>query len=178
MRRAWLVLVVLLIVGGLAFAQEQQYKKPTAAVCFELGGGVLAPLGVGAEFFLGPIGLGVEVRGMFLFLGGEGIGTLEPGATVRFYFGDLDSCLYLMGGASYVTGWAFGGGSGGTADFGLFKPKAAIGYNALFGRDNRVRFGVELGGVYMWPVLAGEVVETGELFPILPHLLLMFGRAF
>jgi len=151
---------------------------PLRLVADEVGGGVLAPLGIGAEFFLGPVGLGVEVRGMFLVLGGNGVGTLEPGATVRFYFGDLDSALFLMAGASYVTGWVIGNGGASTADFGLLKPKVAVGYNALFGRDSRTRFAVELGGVYMWPVVAGEVIQASDLFPILPHILLMFGRVF
>lgn len=179
MRKAILVLVVLLVVSGLAFAQEQQYKKPAWALDLELFGAIIAPIGVGAEFFLGPIGLGAELR--FLFFGMQDVflGTLEPGATIRFYFGDLDSSLFLMGGVSYLTGWAMGGGEAAAADFGFLKPKAAVGYNALFGRDNRTRFAVELGAVYMWPVVSGEVISTEDvMFPVLPHIKLMFGRAF
>jgi hypothetical protein len=117
------------------------------------------------------------VRGLFLGWEGNMIGTVEPGACVRFYFGDLDSSMFLMGGVSYVTAFAIGEDSG-TAPIGLLKPKVAIGYNALFGKSNKTRFAIELGAVYMQPVVEGDIFDVGTMFPILPHFLLMFGRAF
>jgi len=175
MKRVLVVVLMLALLAGLAFGQEA--KRPTAAVSLELFGSIIAPIGVGAEFFLGPVGLGVEVRGLFLGMQGNLIGTVEPGAAVRFYFSDLDSSLFLMGGVSYVTAFALGDSTG-TAPIGLLKPKAGIGYNALFGKDNRTRFAIELGAVYMWPVVQGDALDISNLFPILPHFLLMFGRAF
>jgi len=176
MKRLVVVVLMLVLLAGLAFGQEE--KKPTAAVSFELFGSVIAPLGIGAEFFLGPVGLGVELRGLFLGYGGSLIGTLEPGAAVRIYFTDLDSSMFLMAGVSYVTAFAIGNGAAATAPIGLLKPKAAVGYNALFGKKNRTRFAVELGAVYMLPVVEGDVLPADIMFPILPHLLIMFGRAF
>lgn len=175
MKRIVVVVLMLALLAGLAFAQEE--KKPTAAVSFELFGSIIAPMGVGAEFFLGPVGLGVELRGLFLGYGGNMIGTVEPGACVRFYFGELDSSMFLMGGVSYVTAFAIGETSG-TAPIGLLKPKAAVGYNALFGKSNKTRFAIELGAVYMLPVVEGDVFDVSTMFPILPHFLIMFGRAF
>ena len=175
MKRVLVVVLMLALLAGLAFGQEA--KRPTAAVCLELFGSIIAPIGVGAEFFLGPVGLGIEVRGLFLGMQGNLIGTVEPGAAVRFYFSDLDSSMFLMGGVSYVTAFALGESSG-TAPIGLLKPKAGIGYNALFGKNNKTRFAIELGAVYMWPVVQGDALDISNLFPILPHFLLMFGRAF
>jgi hypothetical protein len=174
MKRVLLVILMLALLAGLAFGQD---KKPTAAVSLELFGGIFAPIGVGAEFFLGPVGLGVELRGLFFGVEETFIGTVEPGATVRFYFSDLDSSMYLMGGCSYVTGWAISEGEASGADFGILKPKAGVGYNALFGKSNKTRFAIELGAVYTQWVVSGNTIE-GMPFNLLPHLLLMFGRVF
>jgi len=176
MKRLAVVILMLVLLAGLAFGQEE--KRPTAAVSLELFGGIIAPMGIGAEFFLGPVGLGVEVRGLFLGYGGNFIGTVEPGATVRFYFGDLDSSMFLMAGCSYVTAWVIGEGEAGAADFGILKPKVAVGYNALFGKGNKTRFAIELGGVYMQPVVEGADLDWDVAMPVLPHFLIMFGRAF
>ena len=176
MKRVLLVILMLAVLSGLAFGQEE--KKPTAAVSFVLLGGIIAPIGINAEFFLGPVGLAAEVRGIFAAYGGNMIGSVEPGANVRFYFTGVDSSMYLMGGVSYLTIFAIGEGSAGIADVGVLKPKAAVGYNALFGKDNRTRFAIELGAVYMWPVVEGDAVDVANVFPILPHFQLMFGRAF
>ena len=176
MKKVLLVILMLAVLSGLAFGQEE--KKPTAAVSFVLLGGIVAPIGINAEFFLGPVGLAAEVRGIFIGYGGNLIGSVEPGANVRFYFSGLDSSMYLMGGVSYLTVFAIGEGSAGLANAGILKPKAAVGYNALFGKSNRTRFAIELGAVYMRPVLEGDVIPMSDMFPILPHFQLMFGRAF
>ncbi len=176
MKRILVAVLLLVMLAGLAFGQEE--KKPTAAISLELFGGIIAPMGIGAEFFLGQhLGLGAELRFLFLGYGGNMVGTVEPGAAVRFYFNELDSSMFLMGGVSYVTAFALGDSSG-VSSIGLLKPKAAIGYNALFGKDNRTRFAIELGAVYMLPVVNGDVFDVSNLFPILPHFLIMFGRVF
>ncbi len=176
MKRVVVVVLLLVLLGGLAFGQEA--KKPTAAVSFELFGSVLALMGVNAEFFLGHLGLSGEVRGLFFSYGGNFLGFVEPGAAVRFYFGELESSMFLMGGVSYLTAFGIGSGASGVSDVGVLKPKAAIGYNALFGKGNKTRFAIELGAVYMLPVVSGDALDVSNLFPILPHFLLMFGRAF
>ena len=176
MKRILVVILMLGLLTGLAFGQEE--KKPTAAVSLELFGGIIAPMGIGAEFFLGQhFGLGAELRFLFLGYGGNFVGTVEPGGAVRYYFGDLESSMFLMGGVSYVTAFAIGE-SAGVSSIGLLKPKAAVGYNAFFGKGNKTRFAIELGAVYMLPVVEGDVFDIGNLFPILPHFLIMFGRVF
>jgi hypothetical protein len=175
MKRILVVVLMLALLVGLAFGQE---KNPTAAVSFELFGSIIAPMGIGAEFFLGQhLGLGVELRGLFLGYEGNMVGTVEPGGAVRYYFGDLESSMFLMGGVSYVTAFAVGEGSG-VSSIGILKPKAGVGYNAFFGKNNKTRFAIELGAVYMQPVVEGDVIDIGEMFPILPHFLIMFGRVF
>ncbi len=176
MKKTLLVLIVLIFLAAVSWGQEA--KKPIGAVSFEVGGAIIAPIGVGLEFFLGRVGLAAELR--FLFAAFQGVlgGFIEPGAAVRFYFAPVESSLFLMGGVSYVTGFAVGSGGSGTTPIGLLKPKIAIGYNALFGKDNRIRFAAEIGAVYLWPVVQGDLIDVSNLFPVLPHALLMFGYAF
>jgi hypothetical protein len=177
MKRVLVVILLLVLLTGLAFGQEEA-KKPVAAVSFELFGSILALMGVNAEYFLGPVGLSAEVRGLFFGYGGNLLGFVEPGAAVRFYLGHLDSAMFLMGGVSYLTAFAVGDDASGVANVGLLKPKAGVGYNALFGKDNKTRFAIELGAVYMLPVVEGDALDLSNLFPFLPHFLIMFGRAF
>jgi hypothetical protein len=175
MKKILVLLFVLLLVGGLAWSQEA--KKPVAALSFLLGGSIIAPLGVGAEFFVGPVGIGAELRGLFLAVEGSAVGTLEPGAYVHFYFSELESSLYLMGGLSYLTAWGVGDGSSGVVEAGILKPKAGVGYNALFGKNDRIRFAAEVGAVYMAPMVSGDITEDIP-FLLLPHVMIMFGGVF
>ena len=176
MKRILVAALLLVMLAGLAFGQEA--KRPTAAVSFELFGSVLALMGANAEFFLGPVGLSGEVRFLFFSYGGNFLGFVEPGAAVRFYFSELESSMFLMGGVSYLTAFGLGSGGAGVTNVGLLKPKAGVGYNVLFGKGNKTRFAIELGAVYMVPVVAGDAIPSSDLFPILPHLLIMFGRVF
>ena len=176
-KKLLVVLVLVLCAAGLGWSQGG--AKPLGSVTFELGGSVVAPIGVGAEFFLGHLGLGAEFRFLFLVMEGAMVAPIEPGAAVRFYFSDLDSSLFLMGGVSYLTAFYAGGGESGTAPFGFLKPKAGVGYSALFGKGNKTRFLVELGVVYLWPVVEGSLITTEDVFfPFLPHFMIGFGRAF
>ncbi len=177
MKKMLLVLVALIFLAALSWG-EGEAKQPLGAVSFELGGAIIAPIGVGVEFFLGRVGLGAELRFLFMAFSGVLGGTVEPGAAVRFYFAPIESSLFLMGGVSYVTAFAVGGEGAGVAPIGLLKPKVAIGYNVLFGKKGRTRFAAELGAVYIWPVVRGDLFDVSNLFPILPHALIMFGYAF
>jgi len=176
MKKMLLVLLAVLFLAGAGWGQEG--AKPSWALSFELGGSLIAPIGVGAEVFLGHLGLGAEFRFLFMALSGVFESTMEPGAAVRWYFGNLDSSLFLMGGVSYLTGFAIGEGGAGTSPIGLLKPKVGIGYQALFGKNNRTRFAAEIGAVYIWPVVKGNLIDVADIFPVLPHALIMFGRAF
>ena len=177
MKKTLLVLIVLIFLAAVSWGEGEGWK-PIGAVSFELGGAIVAPIGVGLEFWLGHVGLSAEFR--FLFMGVSGVlaGFIEPGAAVRFYFAPIESSLFLMGGVSYVTGFAVGEGGAGTTAVGWLKPKVGIGYNALFGKNNRIRFAAELGAVYIWPMVRGDLLSTSDLFPVLPHALIMFGYAF
>ena len=176
MKKMLLVLVAVIFIAAVSWGQEA--KQPFGAVSFELGGAIIAPIGVGLEFFLGHVGLGAELRFLFAAFSGVLGGFIEPGAAVRFYFAPIESSLFLMGGVSYVTGFAVGSGGSGTAPIGLLKPKVAIGYNVLFGKKGRTRFAAELGAVGLFPVVQGDLVDVANIFPVLPHALIMFGYAF
>jgi len=171
MKKIALLLIVLALVAGMAWSQEA--ASPRGSVSILLGGNILAPIGVGVEFFFGNLGVVGELRGLFFGAQGNFVGTVEPGAYARFYFGELDSSMFLCGGVSYWTGWS----SEGVAQGGLVRPRAAVGYSALFGRDESTRFHMELGGSWNLVAADGDLVED---FPamILPYILLGFGRAF
>jgi hypothetical protein len=183
MKRILLVLVAVVFLAGLGWSQEEKAARPLGALCFEVGGSFVAPMGVGVEFFLGPVSLGAELRlfawqlkELFTETSFWSI-TLDPGVAVRWFFSGLDSSMYLMAGASYVTAIGLSGEGSGTIPFGVLKPKAGVGYGALFGKDNRTRFAVELGAVYFVPFFEGQVINQWPI-TIGPHLLIMFGRAF
>lgn len=171
MKKTALLLIVLALVAGLAWSQET--ATPRGSVSMLLGGNVLAPIGVGVEFFLGNIGIVGELRGLFFGAEGNFVGTVEPGAYARFYFSGPDSSLYLSGGVSYWTAWS----SEEVAQGGLVRPRAAVGYSALFGKGERTRFHMELGGTWNLVATNGDLVEE---FPamLLPYMLFGFGRAF
>jgi hypothetical protein len=171
MKKVLIVLVLVVLIAGVSWSQEA--RKPMGAVSFLLGGSIVAPIGVGLEFFLGPVGLSIEARGLFFAYEGTAAGFFDPGAHLRFYFSSLDSSLYLVAGASYLTVFDT---EAGVVDAGIVKPMGGVGYNALFGRDNRIRFNAELGAVGFVPVAGGEFFDLG-LF-ILPHFLIGFGYAF
>jgi hypothetical protein len=170
MKKILVILIILVFIGGLAWSQD---SNPRAAITFNLGGAFLAPIGVGVEFFVPPLGIVGEVRGLFAAYEGTAVGAIEPGAYARVYFNEIDSSLFAFGGVSYMTLWD---SDVGTVDAGILKPKAGLGYGALFGDSNRIRFFVELGGMWWKPVIEGSILDTGAL--LLPHFLLGFGGAF
>ncbi len=173
MKRMVLVLLAVVMLAGLSFAQEAE--EPTGAISFLLGGAIVAPIGVGVEFFLDNFGLGGTLNGMYIGAGGASAFWIEPGAYGRFYFKEPDSSFFLMGGATFV----FVGGSleGQTqiANSNIVKIKAALGYNALFGKQNNIRFSAELGPVF---IRFTDTAAVGIPTLILPHFMLMFGYAF
>lgn len=171
MKRIVLVLVVLVLIASVGWSQEA--AAPRGSVSMLLGGNIFAPIGVGVEFFFGNIGIVGELRGLFFGAQGDFVGTVEPGAYARFYFSGPDSSLYLNGGVSYWTAWS----SEAVAQGGLVRPRAAVGYSALFGKGERTRFHMELGGTWNLVAAEGDIVDE---FPalILPYMLLGFGRAF
>jgi hypothetical protein len=175
MKKVLIVLIALLLLSSLAWSQES--PKPRFAAQLVIGGFILAPIGVGGELFLGPVGLEAEVRGLFFGTADGTFGTVEPAVNAQFYFSSLDSTLYLTAGISYATVWASGEG---VASSGLLQPKAALGYHALFGKNDRTRFGVELGAVWWKSIVEGRSLEEVIGIPdtIWPYFKLYFGRVF
>ncbi len=171
MKRTVAVLALAIMVVGIGWTQEAEQWK--GAISFQLGGSLVAPAGVEAEFFLGPVGLSVETRLLVLKLAGTLAGTLEPGINLRLYFNVLDGSLFFFSGAGFLTVWNL---SPFSFEQGIVKPRAGFGYNLLLGKDYRWRLGLEIGAAWLQPVMEGDLYDF--VFPLVPHLLLIFGRAF
>jgi hypothetical protein len=171
MKRTALVVFLVLLVFGAAFAQEAEPAK--GALCLQGGGSLVAPIGVELEFLLGSVGLSVESRLLVLKLGGDWVGTLEPGINLRYYFGDVDGCLFFFTGVSFLSLWQF---SPFSLDQGILKPRAGLGYNWLLGKKNTWRLGVEVGASWLQELVQGEPYDI--LFPLVPHILFLIGKTF
>ena len=96
MKKILLCVLILFVVAGIAWAQEEEKErdKPLGSVSFILIDSY-APIGVGLEFFLGQFGLGPTFTTLFFVAEGNTTFLLEPGAYVRYYFGDLSSTFFV-----------------------------------------------------------------------------------
>lgn len=171
MKRTVLALMIALLAAGVGWTQEAGKRK--SAVSFQLGGSFVAPVGAEAEFFLGSVGLIVDTRLLVLKLAGEWTATLEPGMSLRVYFDGLDRSLFFFTGAGFLTLWSL---SPFSIEQGILRPKAGFGYNLLLGKDDRYRLGFEIGAAWLQTVVEGDLRDI--VFPLVPHFLLIFGRAF
>lgn len=171
MKRTALVAVLVLLVVGAGWAQEAEPRR--GAVSLQAGGSLVAPVGVELEFLLGSVGLSVETRLLVLKLGGEWSGTLEPGFNLRFYFSGVDGSLFFFTGAGFLSIWQLNPFS---LNQGIVKPRAGFGYNWLLGKDDSWRFGLEIGAAWLQEVIPGDLYDI--LFPLVPHVMLAFGRMF
>jgi len=115
----------------------------------------------------------VDTRILVLKLGGEWSAALEPGMSLRVYFNGLDRSLFFFTGVGFLTLWSLGPFS---IEQGILKPKAGFGYNFLLGKDGRYRLALEIGAAWLQTVIEGDLHDI--VFPLVPHFLLIFGRAF
>jgi hypothetical protein len=173
MKRLVLCMLIIVCFAAPALAQEGE-KEHTGSISFVLANS-WAPIGIGAEFFLGQIGLGATFT-TFVIGGGDGgvVFVLDPGAYCRLYFGDISSAFYLMGGVAYLTAVGTYEGDVEALDFGLFKVNAAVGYNAILGKKENARFSIEMGPRYR--MITDP--DADVIFPLLMHFMLMFGTVF
>jgi hypothetical protein len=171
MKRMALASVLLLLVLGTVWTQEAQ--QPRGAFSLQAGGSLVAPAGVELEFLLGSIGLSLETRLLVWKLGGEWSGTVEPGVDLRFYFNAVERSLFFFTGAGFLTLWRF---TPFALNQGIVKPRAGFGYNWLLGKDKGLRFGLEIGVAWLQELIEGDLYDIQ--FPVVPHLLLVFGRTF
>jgi hypothetical protein len=176
MKKLLLCVLILFVVSGVAWAQEKEKKEEKNArgsVSFVLVNSY-APIGVGAEFFLGNFGLGATLTTLFFAAEGEAVFVLEPGVYGRFYFSDLSSTFFISTGVSYLTAVGTYGGGVDVLDFGLVKVNVGLGYNAIFGKKENARFSLELGPRYR------KITDPDNdvAFPLLIHFMLLFGTVF
>ena len=171
MKRTVLALMIVILAVGVGWTEEA--GQPKSAVSFQLGGSLVAPVGVEAEFFMGSIGLSMHTRLLVMKLTGEWAGSLEPGMSLRVYLDGLDRSLFFFTGAGFLTLWNLNPFS---FEQGIVRPKAGFGYNLLLGKDGKYRLGFEIGAAWLQSVIEGDLYDIQ--FPLVPHFLLIFGRAF
>lgn len=175
MKRLAIVVLVFALMSGTAWGQEGTGDAPTGAVGLVLLGSP-AVVGIGAELFLGQIGVAGTLT--TLPLGGdEGLLLiLEPGLYGRYYFGDLASSFFLTAGVSYLTLAAGDYGDVGFVDGGIFRVNSGLGYNSFLGRDDSSRFSFEIGPRFNRLVTDTEDDDT--LNWVFLHFMLTFGKTF
>jgi hypothetical protein len=170
-------LVVIMAALLAAAAPAQEADSPAAErkgnISLQVGGSLVAPVGIEAEKYLGSFGMAVETRLLVRRVDGEAAGSLEPGLNLRRYFGDPKRSLFFFAGAGVLTLWNF---SPFSLDQGILKVRGGFGHNWLAGEGDRWRLGLEVGAVWLYELKEGELYDI--LFPVLPHFLLLFGRAY
>jgi hypothetical protein len=164
-------LIMIVLVSAAGWAQED--GQPRGVFSLQAGGALVAPAGLELEFLLGSVGLSLETR---LGAGKSGVdwsGAVEPGINLRFYFGGIDRSLFLFTGAGFLSLWQlspFG------LEQGIVKPRAGLGYSWLLGEQERWRLLLEVGTAWLQEVIEGDLYDIQ--FPLVPHLLVGFGRKF
>jgi hypothetical protein len=171
MKRSVLVLLVVILAAGIAWTDGVQ--RPKGAVSLQGGGSLVAPVGAELEFLQGPVGLILEVRLLVWRLSGDWVGTLEPGIDLRYYFGGFDDTLFAFTGVGFLSLWPL---SSFSLRQGILKPRVGLGYNWLLGRDDRWRLGLEIGAAWMQEIIEEDLYDI--VSPLVPHLMLVFGRTF
>ena len=171
MKRSVLVLLTAILIVGIAWTEEAD--RPRGAVSLQGGGTLIAPVGVELEFLQGAIGLSLETRLLVLKLSGELAGILEPGLNLRYYFKGVDGSLFFFTGASFLSLWRL---SSFALHQGIVKPRAGLGYNWLVGKDDRGRLGLEIGAAWLQEIFEDGLYDIH--FPLVPHVMLVFGRMF
>ena len=171
MKRSVAVLLMAILIVAVAWTEE--VERPKGAVSLQAGGSLVAPVGVELEFFQGAIGLSLETRLLVLKMSGDWVGTLEPGINLRYYFSGFDGSLFFFTGASFLSIWRL---SSFALQQGILKPRAGLGYNWLLGKEDSGRFGLEIGAAWLQEIIEGDLYDIQ--FPLVPHLMLVFGRTF
>jgi hypothetical protein len=171
MKRSVFVLLMAILIVGSAWTEEGD--RPKGAVSLQAGASLVAPVGVELEFLQGAIGLSLETRLLVLKLSGDPAGTLEPGINLRFYLSGLDGSLFLFTGVSFLSLWRL---SSFALYQGILKPRAGLGYNWLLGKDDDWRLALEIGAAWLQEVIEDDLYDIQ--FPLVPHVMLVFGRMF
>ena len=168
---AFPVLIMIVFVAAAGWAQED--GQPRGVFSLQAGGALAAPAGLEIEFLLGSVGLSVETRLLAWTDGVDWSGAVEPGINLRFYFGGFDRSLFLFTGAGFLSLWQF---SPFGMDQGIVITRVGLGYPWLLGEQQRWRLLVEVGTAWLQEVVEGELYDIH--FPLVPHLLLVFGRTY
>ncbi len=150
---------------------QEAAEKPSGAISFILTDS-FAFVGLGAELFAGPFGLGATFTTFMLGDGDNMVYFLQPGAYGRLYLGDLASAFYLSAGVTYLILGAIGVGETGLADVGVVELNIGLGYHTLVGKKSNTRFCLEIGP----RMITATTDDSGTLFFV--HFMLMFGKAF
>ena len=87
-----------------------------------------------------------------------------------------NSSLFFFLGADFLMVWDL---EPFVLEQGIVKPRAGLGYQRLLGSSNRWRLGLEIGAAWLQEVVEGDQGDLYDpVFPLMPHVLLVLGRAF
>ena len=176
-----MIFLLIICLIGPTWAEEEEEEVPFLTLNIVLKAW-LTPFGLGAEALFGHLGIG----GTFtvLFFGtpdGNSFYLYEPGVYAHFYLFDPAASLYIAGDVSFtMIGITVGGEeviNSADYDSGILNLKGGVGFNAFFGKDNKVHFSVELGVHYFNIIIHGEEIPFEEYCctPVLPYFQLQFG---
>lgn len=141
---ALLILIVFfsLVIVGFAGATEGD-ESPTFSLHLVILDS-FAPIGIGGEYFLGPVGLTGQVTFLPISIDNNFIVFLEPGFGSRFYFRkSTDNSFYTGASLHYMA--IFGTLEDMKFNDDYMKVNAFFGFNTLIGRQNSARLAFELG---------------------------------
>ena len=130
-------------------------------------------LGVGTEFFLGPVGLSAQFTMLPIGANGAFLFFYEPGLGARYYFRRNTDNSFYTGFSSHYLG-AFGGDSSSLNNVSLnvIRFNGIFGYNLLVGEENKGRLAFEIGPRYN---LATNTDTADRASWFFVHFQMMFG---
>ncbi|MCG8454330.1 MAG: hypothetical protein MI717_14250 [Spirochaetales bacterium] len=162
-KTACILLLFFCILFSLLGQEKEEASSPWLSLHM-IGLNSWAPVGVGAEFFFGPIGLTAQLTVLPLGVNGNFVFMLEPGIGFRGYLNsNLRNSLYFGLSTHYSTG--FGIVRGGPTDIpiNVLRINALAGFNMLFGTNERGRLAFELGPRYNIGLVKGDTIRPSWL---------------
>ena len=150
---------------------QEAAGKPSGAISLILTDS-FAFVRIGAELFVGSMGLGATITTFMIGNGDYMLYLLQPGGYGRLYLSDLAGTFYFSAGLTYFNAQVIGGGENDIFDKGPVEFNIGLGYHTLFGKQNNTRFSLEIGP----RMITATTENTGAMFFV--HFMLMFGKAF
>lgn len=172
MKQALLFVLLVMLVITAASTQET-VDKPTFGIHMVILGS-WAPIGFGAEYFVGPVGFGAQLTMLPLGSNGNYLFLYEPAVGIRGYFSRNTDNSFYAGFSTHYSG-AIGSteGSFQNIDLNVIRFNGLVGFNALIGENNTGRLAVEIGPRFN---VATDTTTSDRASWFLVHFQLILGR--